>query len=84
VTVLEVTRFSLSDLKEITVTCKACGAKMVFPLDGENCLIASECYVCKELLGPLDKRIYLHDLVKAINDLKESKKVNIEFELVIS
>jgi transcription initiation factor IIE alpha subunit len=81
-TVQEVTRFDLLELNEVMITCKKCGAKMIFSIGNEACYMATHCCHCKEALGSYKHENYLRDLVNAITVLKESDKVKIEFELV--
>jgi hypothetical protein len=55
---------------------------MIYSFEDGGCSNAVRCCRCQNTLGGYQNDLYLRDLAKAINALKNSDKANIEFELV--
>lgn len=81
-TVLEITRLNIAELNELIVTCRGCGGKMIYSLDDDSSLSAAHCCRCQNKLGNAQNDYYLRDLARAMRALKESTKVDIDFEIV--
>jgi hypothetical protein len=80
-TALKINRFNLDELKNVSVVCKKCGARMTYSLDGKAPLnIRPLCYNCDASLSEGNDRA-LSLLRELFKHIKDSGNLSVEFDI---
>ena len=81
-TAMAVIRFELTEMREVAVVCRRCGAKRTYPLGkGGPAEIGRSCHNCGAEFGSEDK-VLLYPLQQLVKQLHEDMdKYGLEFEM---
>jgi RNase P subunit RPR2 len=80
-TALKITRFNLDELKEVSIVCKKCGAKITYPI-GKEGRIDQQCHNCGAPFARQDEY-----LLRNLNNLFlqiDNDRYSMEFDLTES